>query len=231
MRILIFLVFASAALAACTRGPYRLPYSDGTNVGITRDADTHSTPKAKMFDMRATVADRPVVAARPGFVRFVKESGDSSASTNNYVWIEHPLDFCQPTISTPPDGQAGCRTCAGGPRACNEWSVYAHMQQNSTSAAGVGPGDWVEAGQQIGVEGDVGMTDCGSNSGDPGCGRHVHFHVFRPVAGFLNISPDTNGAYETYVATHGRIEREPLFCTAGGLRRARQGQTHTAAPC
>lgn len=223
--LFIFLV------AGCTEAPYRLPYEDGTQVLITQDDQTHTTPAAAMFDMRAEFANEPLVAAKAGFIRFVKETGNSSASTNNFVWIEHPLDYCQPSGSVPPGGQQGCRTCRRGLGACNEWTLYAHMQQGSVTAKGLSSDDWVEAGQEIAVEGDVGMTDCGSNAGDPGCGRHVHFNVFRPVPGFLNIAPDGNGTYEAYAAAHGRIERKPLFCTAGGLRRVRQGQTYEAAPC
>ncbi|MDK3071915.1 M23 family metallopeptidase [Sedimentitalea sp. JM2-8] len=229
-----FLICALLALPACSEGPYRLPYADGTEVLITNDETTHSTPDAPMFDMRASFANEPLVAAKAGWVRYFRDTGDSSAPNdrNNYVWIEHPLDYCQASGSVPPGGQSGCRACARGAGRCNEWSLYAHMAQNSVSGtAGLSTGDWVDAGQQIGIEGDVGFTPCAAGDTTPLCGRHVHFSVFRPDPDNPVLIPDGRGTYEAYAEANGRPERIPLFCTSAGLRRAVQGSVHVAAAC
>lgn len=217
----------ATACAHATDAPYRLPYADGVEVEITADHVTHSTPDEKMFDFRASDPDQVLVAAAPGWVRFIKDSGDSSASTNNYVWIEHPGDWCQPVggVTTGPARPGGCRACPRGPGKCNEWTLYAHMARDSVRGwAGLTENEWVVAGQPIGIEGDVGFT--------PG-GRHVHFTIFEidldhPDAAGL---PTVNGDYEAYADAAGRTERVPLFCTAAGLRYPRQGDVHVAAGC
>ncbi|MEO3417328.1 M23 family metallopeptidase [Roseovarius sp. CAU 1744] len=234
MRFIPFVLFLSLCiitigLSACTETSYRLPYANGTEVEITADHKTHTTPEAEMFDLRGTMPEQTLVAAKSGWVRHVKESGDSSASTNNFVWIEHPLDYCQPAGSAPP-GSGGiaqpCRTCPEGLGRCNEWTLYAHMKQNS-----VGPeeGDWVAEGQPIGIESDVGFT--------PG-GRHVHFAIWTFEKETSTAVPDANGTYEDYIAhatqflgLEGRPELVPLFCTSQGLRYPRQGDVHVAANC
>ncbi len=223
------LLVTALGLSACTETVSRLPYVNGTEVEITNDHETHTTPVADMFDLRGTSPDRVLAAVKPGWVRHVKETGDSSATTNNFVWIEHPLNYCQPSGSMPP-GNGGlaqsCKTCPKGLGRCNEWSLYAHMKKNS-----VGPevGDWVTAGQPIGTEGDVGFT--------PG-GRHVHFAIWTFEKESNTARPDENGSYEDYVSfatrflgLEGRPERVPLFCTASGLRYPRRGDVHVAANC
>ncbi|MGF1611125.1 MAG: M23 family metallopeptidase [Kiloniellales bacterium] len=230
-------IFAALILtAACTDRPYRLPYADGTELTITADHKNHQNPPEKMFDLRAAQSRQVLVAAESGWVREIKDSGDSSATTNNYVWIEHPLDYCQPVdrfaSGTPQPSE--CRRCSNGLGKCNEWTLYAHMEQNSVRGfAGLSEDDWVEAGQPIGIEGDVGFTPCGSNAGQPLCGRHLHFAIFqidRDSLAAQNV-PSVNGDYEAYAAVFGRTERVPLFCTAAGYRYPRTGDTHVAAAC
>ena len=238
--ILILGIFV-VSVSACTRTPYRLPYVNGTEVQITQDHTTHTTPEEKMFDIRATTQRQTLAAAKSGWVRYVKETGNSSAATNNYVWIEHPLDYCQPSGSAPP-GNGGlattCKTCSKGLGRCNEWTLYAHMEQNSVSAAGVSVGDWVTAGQPIGIESDVGKTFCAPGVTTPLCGRHVHFAVWKFEVDSALAKPtdlfnpkDDDGDYEEYAEMYGRPEVVPLFCTAQGLRYPRQNDVHIAANC
>ena len=232
-RSAILLVFSSVLffLAGCDNPsgqPYRLPYVDGTEVTIAVDHEDHTTPVAEMFDIKATLPDQWLAAAAPGWMREIKDSGDSSASTNNYVWIEHPLDYCQPDTRfyDRPSPPKECKTCAEGLSKCNEWTLYAHMAKDSVTVdAGLSVDDWVEAGQAIGIEGDVGFT--------PG-GRHVHFTIFTidrdTITGGI-ASPTVNGDYEPYAEIFGRTELVPLFCTASGYAYPRTGDTHIAGPC
>jgi hypothetical protein len=94
------LILAALVLAAaCTERPYRLPYADGVEATITADHTDHKNPEEKMFDIRATQPSQVLAAAKAGWVREISDTGDSTSTINNYVWIEHPLDYCQP-----PDG-------------------------------------------------------------------------------------------------------------------------------
>ncbi len=231
--IILLLSIVFVGISACTQATYRLPYTNGTEVEITADHKTHSTPDAEMFDMRATSPNQVLAAAKAGWVRYIKDGGNSASSTNNFVWIEHPLSYCQPQGSVPP-GSGGlatpCVTCSKGLGRCNEWTLYAHMAQNSvTHDAGLSIGDWVTAGQPIGIESDVGFT--------PG-GRHVHFAIWTFEKDTSTAQPDDNGTYENYVdhamqflELEERPELVPLFCTSQGLRYPRQGDVHVAANC
>ncbi len=230
-----FLLFVCLVLTGCTQTPYRLPYVNGTEVEVMQDHTTHSTPTAEMFDIRATSANQTLAAAKAGWVRFIKDSGNSSASTNNYVWIEHPLNYCQPPGSAAPGTEIAipCKRCNKGLGRCNEWTLYAHMVEDSVTAAagaGLSVGDWVTTGQPIGVEGDVGFTPCGA-SVTPLCGRHVHFAVWRFEVDSLLARPSQDGDYEDYVDMYGRPELVPRFCTSTGLRYPRQGDVYVVADC
>lgn len=237
MRHLIFAaLLLIVACADSTDRPYRLPYADGTEVTITADHNDHQSPPEKMFDIKATQPGQVLAAAAAGWVREIEDSGDSASSTNNYVWIEHPLDYCQPVggVTTAPPPPSQCRTCPRGLGKCNEWTLYAHMEEDSVRGfAGLSEGDVVAAGQPIGIEGDVGFTPCATAPPPPLCGRHVHFTIFEIDRDTLAAQsvPSVNGDYEFYASVFGRTERVPLFCTSTGYRYPRTGDTHVAAPC
>lgn len=246
-----FVLFAALLLSACgTAGQlYRLPYSNGTEVTITVDHTDHTTPTAEMIDMAATLPTQVLVAAADGWIREIKDTASTNISsdptaTNNYVWIEHPLDYCQPPGNSRPGGIAtqpgDCRSCNEGLGKCNEWTLYAHMAQGSVrgsppNGAGLSEDQWVEAGTPIGIEGNVGFAPCSaSTAGQPLCGRHVHFAVFqidRDTVSGGTLSPSDDGDYEAYVELFGRVELIPTFCTAAGLRDPVTGETHIASAC
>jgi hypothetical protein len=141
------LILAALVLAAaCTERPYRLPYADGVEATITADHTDHKNPEEKMFDIRATQPSQVLAAAKAGWVREISDTGDSTSTINNYVWIEHPLDYCQPPggfVSGPP-APSDCRTCARGLGKCNEWTLYVHMEQNSVQGfANLTANQWV----------------------------------------------------------------------------------------
>ena len=251
----IAMIIAVGALGGCgstgpfTAGLYRLPYANGVNVKVTADDLDHGSPAKNKFDLAATEPGKVLVAAAPGWVRFIEDGNDAGGNANNnYVWIEHPLDFCQP----PASGSLGsttpvnCKSCPRGLGKCNEWTLTVHMRKNSVTAApplgaGLGANAWVSAGRAIGVEGSVG-TVFGPNGrctdadfmNDPFCGRHAHFNVFvfdADAPGANNV-PTVNGDYEAYASSLSqRPERVPSFCTQAGLRFVRTGEVHIAAPC
>jgi murein DD-endopeptidase MepM/ murein hydrolase activator NlpD len=169
---------ARVAAGSQSQGYYSFPYEAGTTVHVTNDADSH-TP-ANRIDMSGTSGGPyKVVAAAPGEVMFVQDSHNvnGGCENNNYVWIKHSN---------------------------GEWSKYSHVAYHSASVnAGIEVGDWVDAGQFIGIESDIGCA-----SGD-----HVHFEIavpndlsdpINPVGGYIkgvNLVPKVCGiSGQTFVA-------------------------------
>ncbi len=213
-------------LAGCARGEYRMPYEDGTIVEVVRDHVTHSSPKAYMYDIKAQhPTPAAIVAAAPGWVRFIDDSHAEPTNDNNYVWIEHPYPFCPVDASRahwpgkPSNYAATCVPCDRD--FCNEWTTYAHMTKDSVRVdAGLSEGDWVEAGAFLGYEDDVGWASIGD---------HLHWHV-------AVIPPDTeptyNGYYQAYVDDTGELpEVIPIVCHEGGQSVLWRTGVYTAAGC
>lgn len=147
------LLSGNASAIDLSKGVYRIPYADGTEVKITRDHVQHGKGRIDMVGR----GDRPyrIVAAADGIIRFIEDGYDQridcsgkpiSEQKNNFVWIEH---------------------------ANGEWSKYSHMAKGSTTGkARLKVGDFVKAGTDLGVESDVGCAD----------GDHLHFEVGVPRA-------------------------------------------------
>jgi murein DD-endopeptidase MepM/ murein hydrolase activator NlpD len=166
-------------------GIYRIPFADGTGMVVGADHHTHSP--VDRIDMTANGGAAPVVAAASGIIRFVVDiHGDSNGNGNgmditgavnpghdalehscqddttvvgvctdynNYVWVEHPN---------------------------GEWTKYTHMATGSVTALNWTVGDPIQAGEQIGLEADIGRAG----------GRHAHFEVGRPnAANLTNPTP------------------------------------------
>src|SRR5262245_20810694 len=209
----------------CAQGEYRMPYANGTSVEVVNDHVTHSTPKAYMYDIKAQhPMPAAIVAAAPGWIRFIDDSHQEPTSDNNYVWIEHPYPFCPVDASRadwpgkPANYDSTCVPCDRD--FCNEWTTYAHMTKNSVRVdAGLSEGDWVDAGDFLGYEDNVGMAS----------GKHLHWHV-------AVIPPDTlptyNGYYLDYVDDTGeQPEVIPIVCHQGGQSVLWRTGTYTAAGC
>jgi murein DD-endopeptidase MepM/ murein hydrolase activator NlpD len=212
-------------LAGCAQGEYRMPYGNGTVVDVFNDHVTHSTPKAYMYDIKAQhPTPASVVAAASGWVRFIEDSHEEPTGENNYVWIEHPYPFCPVDSSRaswpgkPANYHNTCIPCTRG--FCNEWTTYAHMTKDSVRVtAGLSEGDWVEAGDFLGYEDEVGEAST----------EHLHWHV-------AVIPPDTlptyNGYYWDYVEETGeQPEVIPIVCHQGGRSVLWRNGAYTAAGC
>jgi len=148
------LVSAHAVALDPSKGVYRIPYSNGTEVKVTNDHIKHDPPGRIDMGGRGG-GPYKIVAAADGTIRHVVDNfsarldcGDLAANQkkNNYVWIEHSN---------------------------GEWTKYSHMKKGSSSnKAGIKTGQFVKAGTYLGDEGDVGCA-----SGD-----HLHFEVGVPKA-------------------------------------------------
>lgn len=150
----LLVLSGQAAALDPSKGVYRVPYADGTDIKVTNDHIKHSPPGRIDMSGKGGGPYR-IVAAADGTVRHVvdgfSERIDCKANpdkpqNNNYVWIEH---------------------------ANGEWTKYTHMAKGSSSGkAKLKVGQSVTAGTYLGDEGDVGCA-----SGD-----HLHFEVGVPKA-------------------------------------------------
>jgi len=220
------MIGATLLLAGCAQGEYRMPYQDGTVVDVINDHVSHSTPHAYMYDLKALNAASPaIVAAAPGWIRFIDDSHEEPTDDNNYVWIEHPEPFCPVDASRaswpgkPANYDSTCIPC--NKEFCNEWTTYAHMTKDSVrGAAELSEGQWVEAGDFLGYEDQVGMATIGD---------HLHWHV-------AVIPPDTQPTYQGYYldyvdATGIHPEVIPIVCHADGQSVIWRFGVYTAAGC
>jgi hypothetical protein len=181
-----------------SKGFYRIPYADGTDVKVSRDHNTH-TPPGRYDLVGQGGKPHRVVAAAPGKIVAIENSFSATQDSktapqcnNNYVWIEHPN---------------------------GEWTKYSHMVKNSTVVkAGLKEGDIVKAGQYLGDEGAVGCA-----SGD-----HLHFEIaavretnpFNLIGGFVN---DNAGSKRNRIA---RVCSVPSgMFVAGQVNKARNVPT------
>jgi hypothetical protein len=163
-------------------GIYRIPYPDGLLVRVTNDHHDHSP--VNRIDMRVG-EDTPIVAAAGGWIRAIVDhngnrpnpgdgldrNGDPQDDSlehacvdlvapdssniensvvtgfcshyNNYVWLEHPN---------------------------GEWSKYSHFGTGTVRALGWDTAMWVDAGQVLGLENDVGRAT----------GSHLHYEIAVP---------------------------------------------------
>ncbi len=187
-----------------SKGVYRIPYADNTQVRIGRDHTTH-TPKGR-YDMNGQGGGTyRIVAAADGRIRYLEDRYDKKLDCNgpdnddpaddlpagerknNYVWIEH---------------------------ANGEWTKYSHMTKGSTTGkAKRKVGDFVKAGDYLGDEGDVGCAG----------GNHLHLEaaVLRatdPITAVGGFVKDNDGSRRNRIVRVCGID--------GGTFVA--GQTHTA---
>jgi uncharacterized protein (DUF2141 family) len=168
-------------------GIYRIPYANGTSVGVNNDVHNHNNS----YDMVAGVGT-PIVAAASGWIRGIVEhngndpnpgdgedaqgnpyadpdagdalehacltndpnntvpgGSDACQDYNNYVWIEHPN---------------------------GEYTKYSHVGTGTVTDNGWGEGDWIDAGEVIGLENDPGAASCGNCDPDDRA-YHLHWEV------------------------------------------------------
>jgi hypothetical protein len=224
-------LYGNAQPTPLSKGVYRIPYEDGTQVNVAQDHLTHSPLDA--IDFNGVNGNTPysVVAAADGWVRYIDDGNDGScfvkdvlscSSCNNYVWIEHPN---------------------------GEWSKYTHFVQNSVRGiAGISEDQYVCAGTFLGFEGDVGATSGSNGRAQFACTGngilqqkidsvnsvrismrqdslrtfyHAHFEV--------GIPDDLSDPITTSGFLKGK-KKVPVFCGIPG-NIADKGEVYTANPC
>ena len=220
---------------ALSAGIYRIPYSDGTSMSVTQDHHTHGGGSGGKYDVTAGVGQQ-IVAGASGWIRAIVDKHGNNPGTgdgldtngnphndslehscandpelancvdyNNYVWIEHPN---------------------------GEWSHYVHFGTGTVTALGwtadpdnrdVGAANWINSGEVLGLEGDVGFARSG-NGTDPA--PHLHWEIAIPPAEEDEIGFAEKGGF----LTNG-INLKAVICGIGGNSLLDQNETYTAGPC
>jgi hypothetical protein len=246
----LVLTFSSSAFAdhggpenilPVTKGVYRLPFANGTQVRISGDHITHDPHNRLDMSPTDNSVQHNIVAAGDGVIEYIQDSFDvtcPSAESNpnpcqNY---NGPSGTC--CVRGTPGCDAMCRNNYVWIRHPNgEWSKYTHMRQGSVPN-NLAVGQFVSDGTVIGVEGDVGRAS----------GVHLHLEFGVPdvvdttlppgdpnydplgidpdncaVCGFPNVTAD-----DAIVIDANRQNRIPVFCQIGVLA---DGDTVEAVSC
>jgi hypothetical protein len=170
-------------------GLYRIPYASGVSVEVSTNVWNHSP--LGCFDMHGEgQLSYNIVAAAGGWIRAIRDNFNVSCyetccgDKNNFIILEHPN---------------------------GEWSSYIHLRQNSITNLGHDVGDWVDAGDALGIEGAVGCA-----SGD-----HLHLEVSRPTT-----TPQWD-SWDGVLRRHGELVNPVFSSVTTGYLAA--GATYTAA--
>jgi murein DD-endopeptidase MepM/ murein hydrolase activator NlpD len=175
-------------------GIYRIRYVDGTGVSVWQDHHTHGGddgPKDRI-DLNAGTGAQ-IVAAAGGWIRHIRDHngntfgrGDGLAHDSVTVQddnLEHACGNNNPDPEAdPPDppnpivgtcGQYNNYVWIEHPN--GEWTKYTHFGTGTvTIDNGWEVGDWVNAGEVLGLEDDIGQA-----TGTPNA-NHLHFEVAIP---------------------------------------------------
>lgn len=242
----LFALFAFPALAdhgapeiilPVSEGVYRLPFANGTSVGVSNDHIDHD-PHNRIDMSRSGATLGTIVAAGDGWIEYAQDAFDvtcPSATAGNPTPCD---DYSGPAGTCCVRNSPGC-TCRNNyvwiRHGNGEWSKYTHLQQGSIPG-GLVPGTFVTAGTLLGAEGDVGFAS----------GPHLHFEVGVPDTVDFSLPP-TDPAYDPLgivpatcnvcglpaatgdlALNANRQNRIPSFCSIGFLA---SGNTYTAEAC
>ena len=190
---LIFGLYTPYALGApagslpVSKGVYRLPYQNGTELRLTRDHTNHSPLNRLDIKGINESGDYVIVASGSGRIRRLVDTntlGSCSSSdagcANNYIWIEHSN---------------------------GEWTKYSHLRPNSATNLGRFVGEFVTSGTPLGIEDDIGFAS----------GPHLHFEVVVPndPSDPFNNGGFIRGDGDSSTTDYNRQNRIPVFCDIG----------------
>jgi len=223
-------------------GVYRIPYANGTSVFVTNDAHNHNN----RYDLCALpncldpAGPKVIVAAASGWIRGIVENHGNSPGAGD------GMDAMGNPWPDPAHGDSLEHACVsndstdtvpGGPSACTnynnyvwiehpngEYTNYSHMGTGTVSGNGWSVGAWINAGEMLGLENDIGFASCGNcDPSDPA--SHLHFEV---------AFPNNPGDALTWTALGGFVSNgtrvPPVVCDIPD-NELLAGETYTANPC
>lgn len=215
-------------------GIYRIPYADGTSVGVNNDVHNHSNA----YDLAAGVGS-PIVAAASGWIRGIVEHNGNDPNPGD------GLDALRNPYANPDAGDAlehAClsndpnNTVPAGTKCSDynnyvwiehpngEYTKYSHVGTGTVSDNGWSEGDWINADEVIGLENDPGAASCGNCDPDDRA-YHLHWEV-----AFTNDPNDDLQWSELggFIQNGSRVPA--VICDIPG-NELLEGDTHTANPC
>ena len=232
-----------SATLPVAKGVYRVPYLDGTQVQITADHTNHgnNNPMSGTLGVRNRMDmiglpagdTHTIVAAGDGRIRLIEDDNTlwcPDSPTNDFTICNGIANCCEQ------DDPSCNSNCANNfvwiEHANGEWTKYSHPQTGTVRGNGWSEGDFIQSGEELGLEGQVGFAS----------GPHLHFEVAEPrqqtgsydpndindpnhpigADGFLKgDGENTNPSYE-------RENRVLFFCQAGLLL---DNDVAEAGPC
>lgn len=174
-----------------TTGIYRIAYADGVDMTVSRDNHNHGGDggNRNRVDLTGDDDDQEIVAAASGWVRAVVDNHGNDPGAGDNVGddpLEHSCqdDTYEEGDVIPPGSDVGDRIPDSVvPGLCQdynnyvwiehpngEWTKYTHFGTGTVSSLGWAPGMWVDAGDVLGTEGDVGSAT----------GPHLHHEAAVP---------------------------------------------------
>lgn len=216
-------VYTHSPAAATTSGIYRMPYADGTVFDVWQDHHTHS-PNTDRTDLSAGTG-ATIVAAAGGWIRYIRDHngdtfgrGDGLAHDSLTVQdddLEHACSNNNPQVpADPPNPIVG--TCAQYNNYVwiehpnGEWTKYTHFGTGTvTIDNGWQVDDWVDAGEVLGLEDDIGAA-----SGSPSA-SHLHLEAAQannPNAATLPLTSRKTGFVDLSLA----VNLVPRTCDEDG---------------
>lgn len=224
-------------------GIYRLPYSDGTSIGLSGDAHSHNTA----YDF-IVGEDSQVVAAASGWIRAIVDfhgeepnPGDGMSQSGSTTdgngdpyddFLEHACGNQDPALVVGDCGDHNNYVWIEHPN--GEWTKYTHLGTGTVTGLGWSVGDWVTSGQVIGLENDIGQATSSGNPGDRAF--HLHFETgvptdpnnptpFCSIGGFMIFS----GSDPACTGFGSRVQTQ--FCDLAGNDATTGNAPYTANPC
>ena len=221
-----------SATLPVAKGVYRVPYADGTQVEITRDHTNHGNndPMNGALGVRNRVdmighppgGSHSIVAAGDGWVRLIEDDNTlwcPDSATDDFTICDGIPNCCER------DDPSCNSNCANNfvwiEHANGEWTKYSHPQTGTVRGNNWSEGDFIQAGEVLGLEGQVGFAS----------GPHLHFEVAEPRQQIGSYDPnditDPNhpiaadgflkGDGEVTDPSYSRENRVFFFCQAGLL--------------
>ena len=221
-------VWAQAGTLPVSKGRYRIPYANNTQVRANNDHTNHPASLNRIDVGGRGGGPYTIVAAAPGWLRLIEDDNTlwcPSVSAGNPTPCGNlPLSVCCPRSNLNPPCEANCRNNFVWIEHTNgEWTKYSHMNTGSVAANGHQLNDFVQSGAALGIEGQIGLAS----------GPHLHFEVARPNDGIGSFSASgflvDDGDPST--TDYDRQNRIAAYCTGPGSPIWLDGEDRIAANC
>jgi murein DD-endopeptidase MepM/ murein hydrolase activator NlpD len=212
-------------------GVYRIPYSNGTDLTVTRDHHAHTPPDR--IDMSAGQGAQ-VVAAATGVIRAIIDYNGNSPNAGDGVDINGNAqnDALEHSCGNNPPANTVVGQCSDYnnyvwiEHANGEFTKYTHLGTGTVRLAppngfGWSVGDTIYAGQVLGLESDIGQATAGDGVSPA---FHLHHEVARSSDGLPMLWDSLGGFFQN------GVNLVPTVCDIANNLYV-SGGDYTAAAC